>query len=95
MSDNIYTVLVKPLVTEKTTLGREQNKFAFVVDKKANKIEIKQAIEKMFGVKVSKVNTLNQCGKKKRVRVVQGKTADWKKAVVTLVKGQNIPLFEV
>lgn len=96
MPENTYSVLIKPIITERSTNARaENNKFTFMVAPKANKIQIKQAVEKAFKVKVTKVNTLLQHGKKRRARAIEGLTSDWKKAVVTLKHGQVIPLFEV
>lgn len=86
-----YSIIQEPLITEKATnLSANENKYFFRVDPKANKIEIKDAVEKIFNVKVSSVNTLNVLGKMKRVRYRQGRTSNWKKAIVTLVKGQKI-----
>ncbi len=90
MKDN-YSIIQEPLITEKgSNLSANENKYFFRVDPKANKIEIKEAVEKIFNVKVSSVNTLNVLGKMKRVRYRQGRTSNWKKAIVTLVKGQKI-----
>lgn len=83
-------IIKEPVISEQSTVLNEQGKYVFIVDKKANKIEIKHAIEKLFNVKVDKVNTLNNLGKKKRVRFHIGKKADWKKAVVTIESGQKI-----
>lgn len=88
-------IILKPLVTEKTTSLMEENKYAFVVDKRANKIEIRKAIEELFGVKVEAVNTINVSGKPKRVGIHRGYTPDRKKAIVTLKEGSKpIELFE-
>jgi large subunit ribosomal protein L23 len=90
-----YSVLKKPLITEKSNLMKDElNQIAFEVDKRANKIEIKESIEKIFKVHVVKVHTLNIKGKKKRVGRSQGKKPDWKKAVITLKKGETIDFFE-
>ena len=90
---NPYQIVKGPIVTEKSTLQKEkENKYVFAVDKKANKPEIKQAIEKLFKVKVEKVNTAIFTGKKRRFGVYEGYRADWKKAVVTMKKGQSIDL---
>ena len=89
-----YRVLRKPLVTEKSTSLLQDNKYTFEVDLKANKTEIKQAVESLFKVKVEKVNTMHVNGKLKRVRRIQGRTPDWKKAIVTLKKGDKIEIFE-
>ena len=87
-------ILKKPVVTEKSTSLLQNNKYTFVVDPRANKIEIKQAVEKTFKVKVEKVNTMNVKGKIKRVRRIPGRTPDTKKAIVTLRKGDKIEIFE-
>mgnify|MGYP002637455227 CR=1 FL=1 len=98
MSDlnvNIYDVLRRPLLTEKGQDMREtQGKYLFEVAGSANKIEIAKAVEKLFGVRVKKVNTLVNRGKIKRVGKFVGKKKNWKKAVVTLVEGDYIDLFE-
>ncbi len=91
---SVYDILLRPVVTEKSTSLLEQNKYTFIVDPKANKTEIKQAVEKIFNVKVEKVNTMRVKGKYKRVRNIPGKTPDVKKAIVTLKKGDKIELFE-
>ncbi len=93
---NIYSVIKKPYVTEKTSLGSETNNtVAIVVDKDANKIEIKQAMENLFKVKVADVRTVNVAGKVKRSGKTFGKRSNWKKAYVTLQEGQSIDFFEV
>lgn len=93
---NIYSVIKKPHVTEKTSLGSDENNtVAVVVDRDANKIEIKQAVEALFKVKVDAVRTVNVAGKVKRFGRSFGKKSNWKKAYVTLEKGQSIDFFEV
>ena len=93
---NIYSIIKKPHVTEKTSLGSDStNTVAIVVDRDANKIEIKQAVESLFKVKVDGVRTVNVAGKVKRVGKNFGKRSNWKKAYVTLQKGQSIDFFEV
>jgi large subunit ribosomal protein L23 len=93
---NIYSVIKKPHVTEKTSLSSDAtNTIAIVVDKDANKIEIKQAVENLFKVKVDFVRTVNVAGKVKRVGRNISKHANWKKAYVTLEKGQSLDFFEV
>jgi large subunit ribosomal protein L23 len=89
-----YAVLVRPLITEKGTLLAEQSKYAFQVVKAANKIQIKQAVEKAFDVHVLRVNTMVMPGKTKRVGRSKGMTSEWKKAVVTLAEGERIEFFE-
>ena len=77
-------VIVKPIVTEKSNDGLQEGKYTFKVNKKATKVEIAKAVEKLFEVKVLKVNTMTVKGKTKRVGYHIGKTSDWKKAVVTI-----------
>lgn len=90
---HITDVLIKPVITEKTTtLMADQNKYTFDVALTANKIEIKHAVEKMFDVKVDRVNVINVKAKKKRVGRYEGKTKRRKKAIVTLKEG-TIDLF--
>jgi len=90
----IYQIIKRPLVTEKTTLAKEANKYHFEVDRRANKIEIGQAVEKLFKVKVVNVRTMNMAGKKKKVGRVLGRKRDWKKAIVTLAPGSSIEIFQ-
>ncbi len=87
---DVYSIIKNPLQTEKGTALRSYNKYLFHVDKKANKIEIKKAVETIYKVKVKLINTISVRGKKKKVRYAEGKTPDWKKAVVTLEEGQAI-----
>jgi large subunit ribosomal protein L23 len=89
-------VLVKPIVSEKSYALSERGVYIFVVPPEANKVEIRRSVEKVFNVKVTKVNTLNRPGKRKRNRkqMTFGKRPDTKRAVVTLAAGQSIPLFE-
>ncbi len=89
---DVYEVIDRALLTEKgTRLTEEENKYIFRVNPDANKVEIKQAVEELFKVKVVSVNTMNRQGKKKRQRTASsGKTADWKRAVVTLAEGSKI-----
>ena len=86
-------VIIRPIITEHSYDMMEQNKYTFEVAKDANKIEIAQAIEAIFNVKVKKVNTLNVKPKTKRVRYIAGQTRTWKKAMVTLAEGDTIELF--
>ncbi len=92
----VHDVIIRPLImTEKgETLKEEQNKVLFEVSRGANKIEIKQAVEKLFNVEVIDVNTLNVRGKTGRVGRRAGKRPNWKKAIVTLVEGDTIEFFE-
>ena len=93
---NIYSVIKKPHVTEKTSLASDSsNTVSLVVDKDANKIEIKQAVETLFKVQVSDVRTVNVAGKMKRFGKTTAKRSNWKKAYVTLQEGQSIDFFEV
>jgi len=85
-----YDVIVSPAITEKSTMASEQNQVIFNVAKKATKPEIKAAVEALFGVKVTAVNTLVRKGKVKRFRGAIGRQGDVKKAIVTLVDGQSI-----
>ncbi|MDX2225516.1 MAG: 50S ribosomal protein L23 [Verrucomicrobiae bacterium] len=87
-----YSIIRKVRLTEKATLLSERyNKYTLEVAPDANKIEIKNAVEKIFGKKVLRVNTQNHFGKRRRTRTVQyGKTSDWKKAIVTLKSGDKI-----
>jgi large subunit ribosomal protein L23 len=90
-----YQVIKRPLITEKGMRSNEENNtVVFQVDTRANKLLIKHAIEALFQVKVLEVNTLNVQGKKKRVRMREGKKPDWKKAYVTLREGDTITFFE-
>ena len=87
-------IIIKPVVTEKSVDLMQENKYCFKVAKDANKIEIKNAIEEIFKVTVVNVNTVNVHGKMKRMGRTQGKTASWKKAIVTLREGDSIEVFE-
>jgi large subunit ribosomal protein L23 len=90
-----YQIIRRPLITEKSMqCNEEHNTVVFQVDPRANKMQIKQAVEALFQVKVLRVNTLNLQGKKKRVRFREGKKPDWKKAYVTLRQGDTISFFE-
>ena len=93
---NQYKVIEKILLTEKSLALSSvdgQKKYAFRVATSANKMEIKDAVERLFGVKVAQVNTMNRQGKHKRVRTANyGRTSAWKRAVVTLAAGNEIPL---
>ncbi len=91
------TVLKRPLVTEKVSELNEKGKYGFIVDKKANKIEIKKAVEKMYGVTVEKVATMRYPGKEKsrytKSRIITGRTPSFKKAIVTLAAGDVIDFY--
>lgn len=90
--------MIKPIVTEKmTTQGEDFNRYGFVVDRNANKLEIKKAVEDLYNVKVSEVNTMRYAGKRKqrftKSGVSVGKTTAYKKAVVTLAEGEVIDFY--
>ena len=85
-----YDTIIAPVITEKSTYASEHNKVVFKVASKATKPEIKAAVEALFKVKVTAVNTLNRKGKMKRFRGIVGRQKDYKKAVVTLAEGQSI-----
>ncbi|WP_330683224.1 50S ribosomal protein L23 [Peptacetobacter sp.] len=92
---NPHDVIIRPVVTEKSMTEMADKKYTFVVDKKANKTEIKKAVEAIFDVKVEKVNTLNYDGKMKRMGRTQGRTASFKKAVVKLTEAsKDIEFFQ-
>ena len=91
-------ILVKPIVTEKmTTQGEDLNRYGFIVEKDANKIQIKLAVEKMYGVSVESVNTMRYGGKMKsrmtKSGVIAGKTKSFKKAIITLAEGETIDFY--
>ena len=90
---NAREIIIRPIITERAFDMQEVNRYTFEVDKRASKIEITQAIEELFDVKVLKVNTSNFMSKPNRVRYVPGRTRTWKKAVVTLAEGDSIELF--
>lgn len=99
---NAYDILRRPIITEKSMqaefnkAGEEIKKYTFEVPKTANKIEIKKAVEEVFGVKVAAVNTMNVKGKPKRMGRYEGKRPDWKKAVVTLTQdSKTIEFFDI
>ncbi len=87
-------VIIKPVITEKTTGLMEENKYCFIVDRRANKVQIRQAVEEIFKVRVKKVNTMNLLGKVKRMGRFEGRTPSVKKAIVTLEPGSRIEFFE-
>lgn len=89
-----YKILIKPLVSEKASEASKLNQYIFVVNKKANKPEVKKAIEAVYGIKPIKVNIINTQGKKVRFGRFSGKRKDWKKAIVTLPKGKSIQIYE-
>jgi len=92
---NMYEVIKRPVLTEKTTLQKElSNQITLEVDRRANKIEIKEAVEKIFKVNVIAVQSMVVRGKTKRVGRFSGKRSDWKKAIVTLKPGEQVPFLE-
>ena len=89
-------IIIKPVITEKSMDGLQAGKYTFKVAKDATKPEIKKAIEKLFGVEVDKVTTMNVNGKMKRLGRYEGMTASWKKAIVTLTAdSKSIEFFEM
>ncbi|HAG53472.1 MAG TPA: 50S ribosomal protein L23 [Alphaproteobacteria bacterium] len=90
--DRNYQIIKRPLITEKTTMIAEHNTYTFEVLRNADKVEVKNAIEAIFNVKVEKVNILNQAGKTKRFKGISGKRNDVKKAYVRLQEGQVLDL---
>ena len=91
---NPRSIIQEPVITEKATILREGNKYAFRVDSKANKIQIRQAVEEIFSVKVESVRTVKVPSKPKRQGLYQGRRAGWKKAYVTLNAGDSIEITE-
>lgn len=92
---NPYGIIKRPMITEKSTIQKEEsNQVTFEVDKRANKVEIRRAIEMIFKVSVQDVRTMRVTGKKRRRGRIEGKKRDWKKAVVTLAPGARIEFFE-
>ncbi len=91
---NKHNILVRPLLTEKTSFMKENNKYLFEVHKDASKIEIKKALKDLFNVDAVSVNTINCLGKKKRMGRFEGQKSDWKKAIVTFKKDAKISFIE-
>jgi len=91
------SILKRPLVTEKVSSLNEKGKYGFIVDREANKVEIKHAVEKMYGVNVARVNTLSVMGKKKvrftKAGTLAGRKPNYKKAIVTLAEGEVIDFY--
>jgi len=92
------TIILKPIITEKMTqMGEKLNRYGFLVDRKANKLEIKQAIKDLYGVDIASVNTLVFSGKNKsrftKTGIISGRTSAYKKAIVTLAKGESIDFY--
>ena len=91
--NSVYNVIIRPVVSERSFDLMNQNKYTFEVAKQAPKEEIADAVEKLFGVRVVKVNTISVKPKTKRVRYQAGKTRSWKKAIVTVAEGDSIELI--
>ena len=90
-----HEIIKRPLITEKTSIQKELfNKVSFEVDRRANRIEIKKAVETVFNVRVASVKTMQITGKTKPRGRITGKRRDWKKAIVTLMPGERIDFFE-
>lgn len=89
-----HQIVRRPVVTEKGTALKEQNKYIFEVDRRANKVQVRQAVEALFNVKVAAVHTVAMRGRVKRLGRFVGRTSDWKKAIVTLQEGHSIEFFE-
>lgn len=87
-------ILLRPMISEKSTIGASLNKYSFEVDSRANKVEIKKAIEEIYGVKPVQINIINERSKRVRFGRFQGFTKKYKKAIVTLKKGDTIKLYE-
>ena len=90
-----YDIIIRPVVTEKTSIQKEDfNQVSFEVDRRANRVEIRRAIEQIFNVKVADVKTMQVKGKVKQRGRIVGKRKDWKKAIVKLMPGERIDFFE-
>ncbi len=87
-------IIYRPVISEKTYSLLDENKYTFVVDQRANKTQIRQAIEAIFDVTVANVNTMNRVGKRKRRGLIVGKRSDTKRAIVTVADGDEIELFD-
>ena len=92
------SILLRPIVTEKmTSLGEDMNRYSFIVDKGANKLQIKKAVEELYDVSVASVNTMLYGGKRKmrytRTGIISGKTKSYKKAIITLIEGDTIDFY--
>ena len=91
-------IIIKPVITEKMTeMGESLNRFGFIVNRKANKLQIKKAVEDLYGVEVASVNTMTYRGKKKsrftKAGIITGKAASYKKAIITLAEGETIDFY--
>lgn len=91
---NAYKIIMKPLVTEKVSGLGALNKYVFAVAKDANKIEVAKAIKEIYGIKPVGINIIRMMGKKARYGRISGRRKDWKKAIVTLPKGETIKIYE-
>ena len=91
---NYDSILIEPLLTEKSNILRESAKYCFKVDQRSDKIMIMEAVRRMFNVHPVACNIINVTSKPKRLRGREGRTAEWKKAIVTLQKGEKIAVFE-
>ncbi len=91
---NYEDVLIEPVLSEKANMLREENKYTFRVASSATKYDVKEAVRRLFNVKVVDCTTMNVRGKEKRLRGRPGKTAGWKKAIVKLAPGESIKVFE-
>ncbi len=87
-------ILVRPIITERSMADSEEGKYTFVVDRRANKYQIKDAVESIFGVKVVRVNTMRMLGKRRRMGMHFGRRPSWKKAIVQLAPGDDLDFFE-
>ena len=96
MQEKVFSIIKRPVISEKSTaLAEVANRYVFEVDSAASKPEIKSAVEQLFKVKVKAVNTIIMHGKNKRSGRFEYKRSNWKKAIITLVQGQKIELFQV
>jgi len=95
MLETPWDVIIRPVITEKSVAGAAASKYTFRVHPSANKIQVRSAIERIYSVRVAKVNTMRVAGKPRRRggRVRPGRTAEWKKAIVTLAEGHKIEIF--
>jgi len=90
-----YDIIIRPVITEKTSIQKEDfNQVSFEVDRRANRVEIRRAVEKIFKVRVAEVKTMQVKGKVKQRGRIVGKRRDWKKAIVRLMPGERIDFFE-
>lgn len=94
MSVDINEILIRPLITEKNTMLGALGKYSFEIDKRANKPMVREAVQKIFSVDVTKVNIIKMPSKSRRVGKTTGQTQPWVKAVVTLAPGQRLEIFE-